>query len=124
MIGYTSLGTNNLTVAAGFYDAIFALFKAARTFEVEDFIVWGDGNGGAQFSVHTPYDGKLATVGNGVMIALQATSKEMVDAVYDRALSLGGRNEGEPGLRMEGFYAAYFRDLDGNKLNVHCFSSR
>jgi predicted lactoylglutathione lyase len=69
-------------------------------------------------SVIKPYDGKPATVGNGVMIALQASSKEQVDAVYKKAIELGGKDEGPPGPRGPSFYAGYFRDLDGNKLNA------
>ena len=64
-----------------------------------------------------PFDGQPATVGNGVMIALAASSKEQVDKLYAKAMSLGATDEGKPGARMDNFYAAYFRDLDGNKLN-------
>ena len=63
-------------------------------------------------------DGKPATVGNGMMVALAASSKEQVDAIYKKALELGGTDEGKPGPRGGNFYAAYFRDLDGNKLNA------
>ena len=52
------------------------------------------------------------------MVALAADSKEMVVKVYNKALELGATDEGAAGPRMEGFYAGYFRDLDGNKLNV------
>ncbi|MFN2168829.1 MAG: VOC family protein, partial [Anaerolineae bacterium] len=72
------------------------------------------------FAVTLPYDGAAATVGNGVMIALVMDSREKVDAFYARALELGASDEGEPGERMPGFYAAYFRDPDGNKLNAFC----
>jgi predicted lactoylglutathione lyase len=65
-----------------------------------------------------PFDKKPATVGNGVMVALAARSKEQVDAVHRKALELGGKDEGAPGPRGDGFYAGYFRDLDGNKLNA------
>ncbi len=71
------------------------------------------------FSVHLPHDGRAASVGNGSMVALKVVSKEMVDAIYQKALALGGGDEGKPGYRSDGFYAAYFRDLDGNKLNAH-----
>ena len=57
-------------------------------------------------------------MGNGGMVALHVASRDEVDAVYARALELGGRDEGAPGPRGEFFYAGYFRDLDGNKLNV------
>lgn len=118
MIGYTSVGTNNLNAAANFYDALFELFNAKRTFEAEDFIVWGSNTGGSQFSVHEPVNGDIATVGNGVMIALHASTQASVDAIYVKTLTLGALDEGAPGFRMEGFYAAYFRDLDGNKCFI------
>jgi predicted lactoylglutathione lyase len=67
-----------------------------------------------------PFDKQRATVGNGVMVALMVDSTAKVDALHRKALQLGGSNEGAPGPRGEGFYAGYFRDLDGNKLNFFC----
>lgn len=122
MIGYTSLGTNDLKKSAIFYDALLATLGASRVFEAPDFIVWSAGEGHAAFSIHTPFDGRPATAGNGVMVALRASSAEQVTRLHERALELGGHDEGTPGLRNDqGFFAAYFRDLDGNKLNAHCF---
>lgn len=121
MIGYTSLGTNNLARASEFYDQIFLLLEGERTYEFDDFIVWGIKESEPMFSIHIPYDRKEATVGNGVMIALKAGSKAIVDEVYNLAIELGAVDEGKPGSRMDGFYAAYFRDLDGNKINIHYF---
>jgi predicted lactoylglutathione lyase len=66
-----------------------------------------------------PFDGQPATVGNGVMVALEAKDRAQVDRIHALALSLGGTDEGAPGERFPGFYAGYFRDLDGNKLNVY-----
>ncbi len=71
------------------------------------------------FYVCRPHDGKAATFGNGTMISLAAPSREIVDAVYKKALASGAKDEGAPGLRGETFYGAYFRDLDGNKLCVY-----
>ena len=120
MIGYTSLGTNDLSRSGAFYDALLADFGAQRVFEQPDFIVWSAGENSPAFSVHVPFDGNAATFGNGTMIALSAASRDQVDALYKKAISLGASSEGEPGQRHEnGFYAAYFRDLDGNKLNIH-----
>lgn len=118
MIGYVTLGTNDINRAGSFYDALLAEFGAKRVLQMDTFIAWGAGPGAPMVSVIKPYDGKPATVGNGVMVALAATSKEHVDAIYRKALSLGAKDEGAPGLRMENFYAGYFRDLDGNKLNA------
>ncbi|WP_420549628.1 VOC family protein [Curvivirga sp.] len=121
MIGYTSLGTNDLSRAALFYDELLKLLDGKRMMEMDDFIVWSDMNTTSPgFSVHLPVDGKPASIGNGVMIALSASNPALVDTVYQKAIELGAKDEGKPGPRGDtGFYAAYFRDLDGNKLNVH-----
>lgn len=121
MIGYITLGTNDIDRAANFYDALLAEFGAERIMETERFIVWGKGSGHTALSVIKPFDGKPATVGNGVMVALYAENPEKVQAVYAKALALGASDEGAPGPRGDGgFYAGYFRDLDGNKLNAFC----
>jgi predicted lactoylglutathione lyase len=118
MIGYVTLGTNDLQRAARFYDALLAELGAKRAMEMEHFIAWATAPGAPMVSVIRPYDKKPATVGNGVMVALAATSKAQVDAIHRKALELGGQDEGAPGPRGDGFYAGYFRDLDGNKLNA------
>jgi predicted lactoylglutathione lyase len=118
MIGYVTLGTNDIARAARFYDALLADLGAKRAMEMETFIAWATGPGAPMLSVIKPYDKKAATVGNGVMVALAASSKAQVDALHRRALELGAKDEGAPGPRGDGFYAAYFRDLDGNKLNA------
>lgn len=123
MIGYTSLGTGDLQRAGAFYDALLDAFGASRVMTFDDFIVWASEQGGPNFSVHVPENGKPFTVGNGVMIALAAKDQAQVDAIHAKALELGGRDEGQPGFRADGFYAAYFRDLDGNKLNIHHFGA-
>ena len=118
MIGYTTLGTNDLARAARFYDALLADLGAKRAMEMPTFIAWATAPNTPMVAVITPYDGKPATVGNGVMVALAASSKAQVDAIHRKALELGGKDEGAPGPRGGGFYAGYFRDLDGNKLNA------
>jgi catechol 2,3-dioxygenase-like lactoylglutathione lyase family enzyme len=121
MIGYVTLGTNNLARAAAFYDELFAVLGAKRFMEDPGhFIAWAVAADKPAISVTKPYDGKAATVGNGVMVALTVTSKDMVHKVYDKAIALGAQDEGPAGPRFDGFYAGYFRDLDGNKLNVFC----
>ncbi|MGH9887598.1 MAG: VOC family protein [bacterium] len=118
MIGYTTFGTNDIQRAARFYDALLAELGGKRAMEMPTFIAWASTPGGPMVAVIKPNDGKAATVGNGVMVALAASSKAQVDKVYAKAISLGGKDEGKPGPRGDGFYAAYFRDLDGNKLNA------
>ena len=119
MIGYVTLGTNDLARATRFYDAIAKELGVGRMMDTERFIAWGTPGGGAGIGLTRPFDGKPATVGNGVMVAFEARDKAQVDRIHRLALSLGGKDEGAPGPRGDqGFYAAYFRDLDGNKLNT------
>jgi catechol 2,3-dioxygenase-like lactoylglutathione lyase family enzyme len=123
MIGYVTLGTNDIERAAVFYDELLKLVGAGRFMEAETFIAWAVAPDKPALSVTRPYDGNAATVGNGVMVALVVMTPEQVDAIHAKALELGGTDEGAPGPRGDsGFYAAYFRDLDGNKLNVFCMT--
>ena len=124
MIGYVTLGTNDLEKAAPFYDAIAKELGVGRMMEFETFIAWGEMGGAPGIGVTKPFDGEAASVGNGVMVALQCEDTSHVKRVYETALKSGGTDEGAPGPRGDdGFYAAYFRDLDGNKLNAFCMTS-
>ena len=118
MIGYVTVGTNDLERSAKFYDALAAEMGTARMMEFDSFIAWGTAGGGAGIAATKPYDGNPASVGNGTMVAFEAKDNDQVQRLYDIALANGGSNEGAPGPRGEGFYAGYFRDPDGNKLNA------
>ncbi len=121
MIGYVTLGTNQYDSAAAFYDALLAEIGAKRFMESDRFIAWAVSPTQPSLGIIKPFDGKPATVGNGVMVSLVVDSSAKVNALHKKALELGGTDEGAPGPRGEGgFYAAYFRDLDGNKLNAFC----
>lgn len=117
MIGYVTLGSNDLERAGAFYDALLGEIGAQRFMSEDRIIVWAVAPDAPMLSVTRPFDGQPATVGNGTMVALAPGSRERVDALYQRAIALGAQDEGAPGERMPGFYAGYFRDLDGNKLN-------
>lgn len=121
MIGYVMLGTNKFKEAAKFYDELLGLLGAKRMMEADNFIAWSNNEKSAAISICKPYDGKPATVGNGVMVAIHVDSREKVDKLHAKALKLGGKDEGAPGQRSDTFYAGYFRDLDGNKLNAFYF---
>jgi len=124
MIGFVTLGTNDLPRAATFYDAIAKHFGVGRMMEFDTFIAWGTMGGAPGVAATIPFDEKEATAGNGTMVALQVESPEQVTAVYETALAHGGSDEGAPGPRGDdGFYAGYFRDPDGNKLNVFCMTA-
>lgn len=120
MIGYVTLGTNDIDKAAAFYDALLAPLGGKRFMEFDTFIAWASNPKSPGLCVTRPADGKDATVGNGVMVALHAGTKEKVDSLYATAIELGATDEGPPGPRGDNFYAGYFRDLDGNKLNFFC----
>ena len=121
MIGYVTLGTDDIERAAAFYDELLREIGASRFMETDTFIAWAVSPGKPALSVTKPFDGNPATVGNGVMVALAVDSQEKVDEVHKRAMELGGKDEGAPGPRGDGgFNAGYFRDLDGNKLNAFC----
>ncbi len=116
MIGYTTIGVNDLERAKGFYDAVLAPLGGRQTLVYERSVYYGNPGRGAMLGLTLPHNGAAATVGNGVMVALQAESPAVIDAVHAAALAAGGACEGPPGDRGGGFYGAYFRDLDGNKL--------
>jgi catechol 2,3-dioxygenase-like lactoylglutathione lyase family enzyme len=118
MIGYVTLGTNDREKSAKFYDALCGELGVGRMMDNEQFIAWGKPGGGAGIGLTRPFDGNAATVGNGVMVALEAKDEAQVQRLYDLALANGGSDAGPPGPRGEAFYAGYFRDPDGNKLNA------
>jgi predicted lactoylglutathione lyase len=118
MIGYITLGTNDMQRAGAFYDALLAELGASRTMDMQTFIAWGTSAEGVALAVIKPYDGNPASIGNGVMVGLAADSRETVERVYNKAMALGAKDEGPAGPRGDTFYAGYFRDPDGNKLNI------
>ncbi len=125
MIGYVTLGTNDLPRALDFYDALLATIGASRYLEEENyFVAWAINPGEPSVAVSVPFDKQAATVGNGTMVALVLETPKQVDDLYAKAIELGASDEGKPGFRpaeaTSGFYAGYFRDLDGNKLNAFC----
>ncbi len=116
MLGYATFGTNDIGKAATFFDELFAVIGGKRYYERADAIIYTRENGKANFGIFEPANGKPATVGNGTMMAIACDSTDMIDQLHAKALALGGTCEGAPGLRGEGFYGGYFRDLDGNKF--------
>ena len=99
MIGYITLGTNDLERACKFYDALLGSIGETRIFEQDGFVGWGTSMAEPALTITAPFDGKPATVGNGMMAALLMPSKEAVDALYAKALELGASDEGAPGPR-------------------------
>ncbi len=123
MLGYITLGTNDLDALSRFYDSLFAEINVNRIMhgsEEHGYIVWAQDEQSTGFSILKPFNGEPATPGNGNMAALSVKTPEQVQAVYHKAMALGGCCEGQPGHRGGGFYAGYFRDPEGHKLNAYC----
>ncbi|MBV1888961.1 MAG: VOC family protein [Proteobacteria bacterium] len=121
MIGYTTVGTNDLERAGKYYDALFAELGAGRAMATDRLIMWTDKPGNPMFGVITPFDKQTASTGNGVMISLAVENPETVARAHAKAVELGGTDEGAPGPRGEGgANFGYVRDLDGNKLAFYC----
>lgn len=125
MIGYATLGTNDIDRALAFYDALVGSIGGRRLMQMPDarqLTFYGNGAGKPMLAIGKPYDGQPATAGNGTMVSLAADDRAQVDAVYAKAIELGAADEGAPGARgpdQMGFYGAYFRDPDGNKFCVY-----
>lgn len=124
MIGYVTLGTNDLPRAAAFYDALLAPLGIQRIMDFGTGYAWGSAMDKPALGIMQPYNKQPATAGNGTMVAIVVDTKAKVDEGYRRALALGGTDEGPAGPRGDSFYAGYFRDLDGNKLNFFCMTGQ
>lgn len=127
MIGYVTLGTEDLERARHFFDQLLELVGAKRIMEFGDadggFTLWSAGFDKPGIAVTRPYDGQPAHAGNGNMAAIVLDETAKVDALHASALDLGGSDEGAPGYRGDpamGFYAGYFRDPDGHKFAAYC----
>lgn len=127
MIGYVTLGTDDLPKALAFYDGLLGVIGAKRLMEMgeEDgnFTLFGIDWGVPALAVTRPFDRQPQHPGNGNMIGLVMDSRAKVDALHAKALELGATDEGAPGLRGDpsmNFYAAYFRDPEGHKLAAFC----
>jgi catechol 2,3-dioxygenase-like lactoylglutathione lyase family enzyme len=119
-LAHVTFGSNDLERGAKFYDAVIGEYGGTRTFGHDTAIGWSFPDGGTSIGICNPYDGNAANVGNGTMFAVMAKDEDQVRRVHAAALTNGGSCEGPPGQRDNGFYAAYFRDPDGNKMNSFC----
>jgi len=123
MLLYTTVGTNDLERAGRYYDSVLPLLGYRRQKQAPGEIGYAaDEDVRCRFWVVEPFNREPATFGNGVTIAFDAPTRAAVDAFHAAALAAGGTDEGAPGLRPfhASFYAAFVRDLDGNKLVAVC----
>ena len=118
MIAYTTIGVSDSEKAKAFYLALLEDLGVSVFMDTGRLAALGSPNGGTMLAVCTPYNGEAPDPGNGNMVAIPPGSTEGVDKLHARALELGASDDGAPGQRMDGFYGAYIRDPDGNKI---CF---
>ncbi len=125
MIGYITLGTNNFDNAVHFYDQLMNHLGEKRLWKTDSMAAWGSSRDVPALCITKPFNENDASIGNGVMVALKVNSQDEVNSAHAMAISLGASNEGAPGARgINGFYGGYFRDLDGNKLNIYIPASQ
>ena len=119
------VGTNDLQKSSKFYDAVFVHLGMKKVATSERYIGYGHSSedDGVKFYITKPYNEENATVGNGTMVALSVETKEAVDKFHKTALENGAIDEGSPGLRSDGNYYSYIRDLDGNKIAAKCIKN-
>jgi catechol 2,3-dioxygenase-like lactoylglutathione lyase family enzyme len=121
MIGYITLGTNNIDQAREFYDALLGEIGASRIVDNGHLTIWGQSANNGMLGLIKPFNGENATVGNGTMAAIPVASKDMVGKMHAKALALGGTDEGAPGPRgTRKTEFAYCRDPEGHKLAFFC----
>jgi catechol 2,3-dioxygenase-like lactoylglutathione lyase family enzyme len=118
MLGYSTIGVNDMARAEAFYGALLGEIGATQLFGQDRIKFYGTGPDAAMLAICIPYDEQAQNPGNGTMVAIPGGDRAGVDKLYAKAIELGATDEGEPGERMPVFYGAYVRDLDGNKL---CF---
>jgi catechol 2,3-dioxygenase-like lactoylglutathione lyase family enzyme len=121
MLGYITLGSNDIDRSKAFYSSLVSVIGGKELMKFSDtFILYGVGMDKPAIAITKPYNGESASGGNGNMAAIVVLDRDKVDALHAKALELGGTCDGPPGLRGDegpmAFYAAYFRDPDGNKL--------
>jgi catechol 2,3-dioxygenase-like lactoylglutathione lyase family enzyme len=121
VINYVMVGSNRFDAAVAFYEALMSDMGATRAYATPRNVGWGWGIGTPMFIVTRPYDEQQASVGNGAMVAFDVATTGLVDSLHAKVMALGGSSEGDPGPRGEHMYAAYWRDLDGNKFNFICY---
>ena len=118
MLGYCTIGVNDMDRACAFYDALLGEIGASQLFGMDRIKFYGTAPDQSMLAVCIPYNEEAQQPGNGNMVAISGGDRAGVDKLYAKALELGATDEGPPGERMPVFYGAYVRDLDGNKL---CF---
>ena len=119
LVAYTMIGTNDHARAISLYAPVMAILGAKKVEAYSsDTRTWFGRDGTGMIAIGGTANGEPATGGNGTMVGIAASDAAMVNAAHAKALELGATDEGAAGPRGPGFYGAYFRDFDGNKICV------
>lgn len=124
LVSHVSVGVTDIARAGAFYDAVMATLGARRIMEHEMGI--GYGRAFPEFWASLPHDRGAADAGNGTHICFNAADAEAVAAFHAAGTAAGGVDDGAPGPRPEyapGYYAAFLRDPDGNKVEAMCWTA-
>lgn len=122
MFSHVVVGSNDLEQAKRFYDAVLGALGMGegRIDELGARRRYVYRARGAAFFITEPRDGQLATQANGGTVGFTCQSTEEVDRWHAAGVANGGESIEDPpgwrGAKGSGFYLAYLRDPDGNKL--------
>ncbi len=123
MIDHISIAVRDLAAAARFYQAVLGALGMTKRDDRPATV--GFGKRYSEFWINRRLDMAEIPQSSGNHICLRAASTQAVDAFHATALAAGGASDGAPGLRSHdgegGYYAAYIRDPDGNRIEAETF---
>jgi catechol 2,3-dioxygenase-like lactoylglutathione lyase family enzyme len=122
MIDHVSIQVRDLATATAFYEVVLAPLGLIRLETRAATVGFGKKYPELWLNQRAGMIGLAA--GNGAHVCLRVRATGMVDAFHAAALSAGGKSDGAPGLRPQhgdGYYAAFIRDQDGNRIEAVTF---
>jgi catechol 2,3-dioxygenase-like lactoylglutathione lyase family enzyme len=125
MIDHVSIAVSDLARATRFYEAVLGVLGYSAL-DIRGSTV-GFGKQYSEFWLNARPDMAPLPAHPGAHICLRARSTELVDAFHAAAVANGGTSNGPPGLRPHdgpnGYYAAFIRDPDGNRIEAVAFTT-
>jgi catechol 2,3-dioxygenase-like lactoylglutathione lyase family enzyme len=123
MIDHVSVAVRDLAAATRFYEAVLGTLGMTKLDDRAATV--GFGKRYSEFWINRRPDTPNPPADSGAHVCLRARSMEAVDAFHGAALAAGGASDGAPGLRPHdgegGYYAAFIRDPDGNRIEAVTF---
>ncbi len=127
MIDHVSVAVSDLDVSARFYERALSPLGLARLVVRPGTV--GFGKAYPEFWINLRGGRAASAPGDGAHVAIRTRTAAAVDAFHAAALAAGGASDGAPGLRPQhgdgaGYYAAFFRDPDGNRIEAVTFLNK